>query len=93
MRTATTGEDSITSLAQSLSGLEWVAGAELGEQREVAVSRQQLVHTVRDTYRGDPGIVDDPSDHTGPLCETAQNPQEIVCLANQTNRRGRGPRG
>ena len=60
-----------------------VAGAELGEQREVTVSRQQLVHAVRHAYCGDAGVVDDPSHHAGLPGEAAQSHQEVLRLANQ----------
>ena len=54
---------------RGLPGHNGVPGRDLRKQREVTISREQGIHTVRRAYRGAPRVVDHAPDDPGPLRE------------------------
>jgi hypothetical protein len=52
-------------------GHERVARAQIGVPREIAIARPEFLHAVSEAYRGDPGVVDSPSDCARALDEGA----------------------
>lgn len=59
-----------------LNSRDGVPYAEFGEQREVAVKREQHVNPVSNADGGDPGVVHYPAGNARPLNKSTQDVEE-----------------